>query len=176
LGHSLTGTTPGEKSSKKSIVPAKISMELRQKIGFIFQNHNLLKALSSQDNVGLPLERDGLTGIERNQKAQIILKRLGLGNHLNAYPAQLSGGQRQRVAIARALVRKPALVLADEPTASLDFTSALEVMACLKEAASSWGTTTIMVTHDQRLMHHVDRVIHMEDGTIITQNNQAAVA
>jgi putative ABC transport system ATP-binding protein len=95
---------------------------------------------------------------------------------MDAYPAELSGGQRQRVAIARALVRNPALILADEPTASLDFASALEIMACLKEAAAALGTTTIMVTHDQRLMQHVHRVIRLEDGSILSQSHPVAAA
>jgi putative ABC transport system ATP-binding protein len=145
-------------------------MDLRQKIGFIFQNHNLIKALTARNNVEMALELDDSLSVDRINKAQAILQRLGLGDRMMHYPNQLSGGQRQRVAIARALVRSPALVLADEPTASLDFQSSLEVMACLKEAANHWGTTTVMVTHDQRLMRHADQIIRLEDGSIVSHS------
>jgi len=144
------------------------AMALRKKIGFIFQNHNLIKSLTAQKNVEMALELDALTAEERAMRSRTILKRLGLEAQCDSYPAQLSGGQRQRVAIARALVRNPALILADEPTASLDFQSSLEVMAFLKEVSSAQGTTTVMITHDQRLMGYADRIIRLEDGVIVT--------
>lgn len=167
MGHDLVATVNQKKSFFTSSPSLKTSMNLRKKIGFIFQNHNLIKSLTAQSNVEMALELDDFSSQDREKRAQSLLKRLGLGQHFQSYPSQLSGGQRQRVAIARALVRAPALVLADEPTASLDFASATEVMACFKEAASSWGTTTIMVTHDQRLMPLAHRVIALEDGVVI---------
>ena len=167
MNRSLSDAVDGQKSLIKASQVLKNSMELRKNIGFIFQNHNLLKALTAQSNVEMALELDHLPEDERAQRSQNLLKRLGLGAHFQSYPAQLSGGQRQRVAIARALVRSPSLVLADEPTASLDFLSATEVMTCFKEAASTWGTTTIMVTHDQRLMPLAHRVIVLEDGVVV---------
>jgi putative ABC transport system ATP-binding protein len=170
LGQDLSACTLVPSRFKKKPPLSSAAMGLRQKIGFIFQNHNLIKALTAQYNVEMALELDGLTASERASRAHVILKRLGLGQHTQAYPAHLSGGQRQRVAIARALVRSPALVLADEPTASLDFQSSLEVISCLKEAAGIWGTSTIMVTHDQRLMAHADRIIRLEDGVIVAKS------
>ena len=168
MGHDLMTESGQKKSLFKSSAPLKTALNLRKKIGFIFQNHNLIKSLTAQSNVEMALELDDLAPKDREKRAKTMLKRLGLGHHFLSYPAQLSGGQRQRVAIARALVRQPALILADEPTASLDFASATEVMACFKEAAASvWGTTTIMVTHDQRLMPLANRVIVLEDGIVV---------
>jgi putative ABC transport system ATP-binding protein len=167
MGHDLMTEGRQKKSMFRSSAPLKTAMILRKNIGFIFQNHNLIKALTAQSNVEMALELDHIAQKDRESRSKIMLKRLGLGQHCLSYPAQLSGGQRQRVAIARALVRQPALILADEPTASLDFASATEVMACFKEAASVWGTTTIMVTHDQRLMPLANRVIALEDGLVV---------
>ena len=167
MGHDLMAANGQKKSLFKSFAPLKTALNLRKNIGFIFQNHNLIKSLTAQSNVEMALELDNVPPKDREKRAKTMLKRLGLGHHFLSYPAQLSGGQRQRVAIARALVRQPALILADEPTASLDFASATEVMACFKEAASLWGTTTIMVTHDQRLMPLVNRVIVLEDGIVV---------
>lgn len=167
MGQDLTAASEEKKGLFRSSVAVKTALSLRKNIGFIFQNHNLIKALTAQSNVEMALELDHVAPKDRENRAKTMLKRLGLGHRLLSYPAQLSGGQRQRVAIARALVRQPALILADEPTASLDFTSATEVMTCFKEAASLWGTTTIMVTHDQRLMPLVNRVIVLEDGIVV---------
>ncbi len=167
MGYDLMAASKQKKSMFKPSAPLKAALSLRKNIGFIFQNHNLIKALTAQSNVEMALELDGVGPKDRENRAKIMLKRLGLGHHFLSYPAQLSGGQRQRVAIARALVRQPALILADEPTASLDFASATEVMACFKESASIWGTTTIMVTHDQRLMPLSNRVIVLEDGIVV---------
>lgn len=166
LGYDLTPKVVKKHWFGKKTV-SENALELRKKIGFIFQNHNLIKALTAQNNVEMALELDNLTPSQRAEQSSSMLQRLGLGEHGRSHPSQLSGGQRQRVAIARALVRRPALVLADEPTASLDFKSSLEVMACLREAAEAWGTSTIMVTHDQRLMSHADRLIVLEDGVMV---------
>jgi putative ABC transport system ATP-binding protein len=167
MGYDLMAHSTQKKSLFKPSTSLTLALSLRKNIGFIFQNHNLIKALTAKSNVEMALELDNVAPKNKENRAKTILKRLGLGHHFLSYPAQLSGGQRQRVAIARALVRQPALILADEPTASLDFASATEVMTCFKEAASIWGTTTIMVTHDQRLMPLSNRVIVLEDGVVV---------
>ena len=139
--------------------------KVRRKIGFIFQQHNLLGALSALQNVELGLRagqhRGG--GSLRKQAAE-MLTAVGLSERMNYKPEQLSGGQRQRVAIARALVSQPSILLADEPTASLDKESGREVVDRMKVLAKEHGTTILLVTHDNRILDIADRIVHLEDG------------
>jgi putative ABC transport system ATP-binding protein len=145
-----------------------LEQELRPHIGFVFQQHNLFKALTAQQNVDMALELHARQSAqERRALSQKMLAQVGLATKCESYPAQLSGGQRQRVAVARALVNTPALLLADEPTASLDHASALEVMGCFRQAAAQWGCSVLMVTHDHRLFDSADRVVSMEDGRMV---------
>lgn len=137
-----------------------------QRIGFIFQGHNLLASLSARDNVTLPLQMRGHSIADSQREADVLLKRVGLGDKVHRRPAQLSGGERQRVAIARALAGNPPLVLADEPTASLDAHTGLLVTALLKEICAERGDTVVVVTHDNRIFHLADRIVHIEDGRI----------
>jgi putative ABC transport system ATP-binding protein len=142
---------------------------VRRQIGYIFQQHNLLKSLTALQNVSMAIELfDGMSEKERLDRAAEMLKSVGLGDRINYKPGQLSGGQCQRVSIARALVRKPKIVLADEPTASLDKQSGQEAVSILKQLARESGTTILLVTHDYRILDIADRVVELEDGVIKT--------
>lgn len=142
-------------------------IRIRGQIGFIFQQHNLIEALSARQNVQMGLGMKArLSRKEALQQASDMLAAVGLGEYTDALPAQLSGGQRQRVAIARALVREPRLVLADEPTASLDSGSGREVVDLLLRLAQRQGCAILLVTHDDRILDIADRIIHLEDGCI----------
>ena len=141
--------------------------QTRLDIGYIFQQHNLLKSLTALQNVCMSLElRTGLTEATRQEMAAIMLKEVGLGERLHFNPDKLSGGQRQRVSIARALVAHPKLVLADEPTASLDKASGQEVVNILGNLAREKGAAILLVTHDYRILDMADRIIELEDGII----------
>jgi putative ABC transport system ATP-binding protein len=137
----------------------------RREIGFIFQAHNLIASLTACQNVQLPLSFDpGETSETSREKALEILRLVGLNDHVDKPPARLSGGQRQRVAIARALVRKPKLILADEPTSSLDKNTGREVADLLQKLAHQLGCTILVVTHDHRILDIANRVMLLEDG------------
>ncbi|MEM9355000.1 MAG: ATP-binding cassette domain-containing protein [Pseudomonadota bacterium] len=145
-----------------------LMVQCRRRLGFIFQAHNLHASLTAMQNVRMGLDVHGLTAHKTWQgAAQHILELLGLGDHLNCLPSNLSGGQKQRVAVARALVGNPDIVFADEPTAALDKDSGCQVVAMLKRLATVRGTTTLMVTHDNRILEMADRIITMEDGRIV---------
>ncbi|MEM9208180.1 MAG: ATP-binding cassette domain-containing protein [Pseudomonadota bacterium] len=142
---------------------------VRRQAGYIFQQHNLLGALSAEQNVmlGLRVKRNLGTDAMRS-RAQEMLDAVGLAQHADKKPAQLSGGQRQRVAIARALAAEPPLLLADEPTASLDGKAGREVVDRMQGLARQQGTTILLVTHDNRILDIADRVMHLEDGHLET--------
>ena len=143
--------------------------QVRRRIGFIFQQHNLLAALTATENVELGLRATGsFARSELRRRARAMLEAVGLGAHVDKRPHQLSGGQRQRVAIARALVGDPAIVLADEPTASLDKASGREVVDRMQSLAKEQGATILIVTHDNRILDVADRILHLEDGRIST--------
>ena len=143
--------------------------KVRQQIGFIFQQHNLLGALSALQNVELGIRACGkFPRSEHRERAKNMLNAVGLGERIHHKPDQLSGGQRQRVAIARALVSEPAMLLADEPTASLDKQSGREVVERMKVLAKEHGTTILLVTHDNRILDIADRIVHLEDGCLST--------
>ena len=141
----------------------------RRRIGFIFQQHNLLAALTASENVELGLRATGrYPRAELRLRAGAMLEAVGLGAHVDKHAHQMSGGQRQRVAIARALVGDPAIVLADEPTASLDKASGREVVDRMQALAKEHGATILIVTHDNRILDVADRILHLEDGRIST--------
>jgi len=143
--------------------------KVRRQIGFIFQQHNLLGALSAVQNVELGIRASGrYPRSEHRERANSMLNAVGLGERNHHKPDQLSGGQRQRVAIARALVSEPAMLLADEPTASLDKESGREVVERMKVLAKEHGTTILLVTHDNRILDIADRIVHLEDGCLTT--------
>ena len=136
-------------------------------IGFIFQFFNLLPMLSAEENVVLPLELAGRKP-ERVWVDELIAK-VGLGDRRTHRPSELSGGQQQRVAIAHALVSKPTVVFADEPTGNLDSTTSGEILDLLRESVSSYGQTTVMVTHDPRAATIADRILFLTDGRIVKE-------
>ena len=138
------------------------------KIGFVFQNFNLLSKLTSQANVALPLVYAGVPEEERMERAKKALEKVGLGSRIDHKPSELSGGQRQRVAIARALINNPAIIMADEPTGNLDSAHGKEVLGLLKELNAS-GTTIVMVTHSQRDASYADRTINLFDGRVVEE-------
>jgi putative ABC transport system ATP-binding protein len=148
--------------------PQRRLVALRRQLGFIFQSHNLHPALTAMQNVRMGLELHGNPAM-RNWRATAahILTSLGLGERLDYRPAKLSGGQKQRVAIARALVGNPRIVFADEPTAALDATSGNKVIDILKELGRTRGTTTLVVTHDQRVMDRANRIVTLDAGRIV---------
>ncbi len=144
----------------------KLAQFRREKIGFIFQDYNLIPSLNVWENVVLPI---GLAGKRVNSgNVEEILKNVGLLDRKNAMPNTLSGGQKQRVAIARALAAEPALILADEPTGNLDSQTELEVMALLKSCVSKYGQTLVMITHDETIAQMADVVIMIEDGKAVS--------
>ena len=139
----------------------------RRKIGFVFQNYNLVPVLNVYENIVLPIQLDGKAP-DRGYVDQII-ETLGLGNKLQNLPNNLSGGQQQRVAIARALAAKPAIILADEPTGNLDSATSLDVMGLLKVTAQKFSQTIVMITHNEELAQMADRIIRIEDGRIVVR-------
>lgn len=142
-------------------------VQIRRNIGYIFQSHNLLASLTARQNVQMSIElQENITPASAKEKSELMLKAVGLGDHLNYYPHNLSGGQKQRVAIARALVSHPKIILADEPTASLDSKSGHGVVEIMQRLAKEQGCTILLVTHDDRILDIADRIIYLEDGKI----------
>jgi len=141
----------------------------REKIGFTFQSNNLIPFLSAKENVELMLRLNGRLDHGARIRAAELLARLGLSDRLNNLPAQMSGGQQQRVAIARALIHNPTLVLADEPTASLDTERAFQVVQTFAALIHENQRAGIMVTHDLRMCQYVDRELQMRDGKLVKE-------
>lgn len=155
LGQELRGASPD------------LLAACRRKLGFIFQAHNLHESLTAVQNVRLGLEVHGLAASRCQEAAKHVLSLLGLADRLDYLPQKLSGGQKQRVAVARALVGNPEIVFADEPTAALDKVTGMEVVDLLKRLGERRGTTTLMVTHDNRILDRADRILSMEDGRLV---------
>ena len=154
-GQELSGARPRE------------FVAVRRKIGFIFQAHHLIEALTVCQNVQLPLSFDpGETGATSRARALELLRRIGIEEHADKHPSHLSGGQKQRVAVARALIGRPAIILADEPTASLDGATGREVVNLIQQLAKESGCTIVLVTHDTRILDIADRLIHLVDGRL----------
>lgn len=155
LGHELNG------ASETAL------MLFRRRLGFIFQAHYLHGSLTAIQNVRLGLEVHGPDAMRDWHKASAhVLDLLGLSDRLDYLPSRLSGGQKQRVAIARALVGNPDVILADEPTAALDKDNGIHVIQILKRLGAERGTTTVLVTHDPRILDMADRIIRLEDGRV----------
>jgi putative ABC transport system ATP-binding protein len=147
-------------------------VRVRRDIGYIFQAHNLLDSITARQNVEMSLQlHPEISKKESRERAIETLKAVGLGQRIDHYPDQLSGGQKQRVAIARALVGNPRIVLADEPTASLDKESGRDVVDLMKNLAKQKGCAVLLVTHDNRILDIADRIIHMEDGRLQSYAN-----
>lgn len=142
-------------------------VQTRRQIGYIFQAHNLLPFLTARQNVQMSIElQEHLGGRETEERAALILEKVGLGHRIDYYPDSLSGGQKQRVAIARALAGNPPLVLADEPTAALDSKTGRDVVNLMQRLAKEQSRTIVLVTHDNRILDIADRIVHMEDGRL----------
>ena len=146
----------------------------REKIGFIFQSHNLIPFLTAKQNVLFPLSLVGLKGEEAESRAMELLKYMEIADRADYLPARLSGGEQQRVAIARALANNAKLILADEPTASLDTTRGKRVMVLLKKIAKENRSAVIVVTHDVRMIEGVDHVYQLKDGRIVAGKGDSA--
>lgn len=154
-GHNLNGASPAR------------LIEIRRNMGFIFQTHHLINSLTVSQNVQLPLAfEERITRRAAKLRAYEALKTVGIESHAEKKPQHLSGGQRQRVAIARALIRRPNIVLADEPTASLDQKSGREVVEIIKRMAKELGVTVVLVTHDNRILDIADRIVSLVDGSL----------
>jgi ABC-type lipoprotein export system ATPase subunit len=138
-------------------------------VGFMFQLHNLLPTLSAKENVEVPM-MGHISGRSRRKRAEELMELVGLADRMNHLPNQLSGGQRQRVAVARSLANNPPLVLADEPTGSLDTVSGQELLNLLRELNRSQGTTFLLVTHDPAVARQTRRVVVMADGKIVRED------
>ena len=139
----------------------------RHKIGFVFQQFNLLPALTAAENAAIPLVADGMEMAKATARARHILEDLGMMGQTEKLPRQLSGGQQQRIAIARALVHNPSLIICDEPTASLDAKTGKGVIEILRAVANDHQRAVLVVTHDPRIYHFADRILEMSDGRII---------
>lgn len=143
-------------------------------IGFVFQAFNLIPVLTARENVEFVMQVQGVSAADRGQKAIAILEEVGLAGLEDRRPADMSGGQQQRVAVARAIASRPALVLADEPTANLDSKTADGLMELFRELNDHHNTTFIIATHDKRVMSYAKRLVRMLDGRIVEDIAQDA--
>ena len=148
-----------------SLKDEQLAVFRRRKIGFIFQDFNLIPALNVWENIVLPIGLDG----KRVNKDYVldIIQSIGMEDRLKALPSTLSGGQKQRTAIARALASRPAIILADEPTGNLDSHTEMEVVAMLKSCVAKYGQTLVMITHDETIAQMADRTLIIEDGKVV---------
>lgn len=144
-------------------------------VGFVFQQYNLLPALTAAENASIPLVIAGWSRAAAVRKATTVLEAIGMGKKAQSLPNQLSGGQMQRVAIARALVHDPRLLVCDEPTAALDHETGQTVMELLRESAVRGDRAVVVVTHDNRVFHFGDRIAHMDDGRVVKIEERAPV-
>ena len=161
------GTVTVDGKELSTLKDEELTIFRRRKIGFVFQNYNLVPVLNVYENIVLPIQLDG----NAPDKAYVerIIETLGLEAKLQNLPNNLSGGQQQRVAIARALAAKPAIILADEPTGNLDSATSLDVMGLLKVTAQKFSQTIVMITHNEELAQMADRIIRIEDGRIVVR-------
>ena len=145
-----------------------------RKIGFVFQNYQLVPTLTAEENILLPAELSGMNGRSR-QRAQELLERVGLTNRAHHYPVQLSGGEQQRVALARAFITQPPILMADEPTGNLDSTNGQHVLDLLVRLNREEKATLVLVTHDRALAEHADRILSLRDGEVLSDELAARV-
>lgn len=157
-------------NSLKDMAPEERTVFRRRNIGFVFQQYNLVPVLSIYENIVLPLRLDG-AGIDGGLLEEVTAL-LGIREQLSRLPKALSGGQQQRAAIARALLSKPAILLADEPTGSLDSVTSMEVVGLMRSCAEKFHQTVIVVTHQEEVAQMADRVIRIEDGRICGQEEE----
>ncbi len=162
----------GEETAK--LTPARTTALRREKIGFVFQTFNLIPVFTASENVEYPLLLQGVSASQRRKRVAAALESVGLSSRATHRPDLLSGGERQRVAVARAIVHRPALVLADEPTANLDTQNATQLIDLMRELNRGLGLTFIFSTHDQRLLEHTPRIVRLCDGRVVSDTHSAA--
>ncbi|MED3793105.1 ABC transporter ATP-binding protein [Niallia alba] len=156
-----------DKSNIADYKPAKLTSVRRDKIGFVFQSSNLIPYLTVKDQLMLIGNISNQNNKIYDKRSTELIQHLGLNHRLKTFPNQLSGGEKQRVAIARAFMNDPDIVLADEPTASLDSERGKQVVNMIAKEVKSRNKAAIMVTHDERMLHVCDRVLHLEDGKLV---------
>lgn len=144
---------------------SELSNVRNEEIGFVFQTFNLLNRMTALENVALPLVYSGISRRNREERAALVLERVGLQDRMQHKPNELSGGQRQRVAVARALVNNPNLLLADEPTGNLDTKTSHEIMALFEEIHNQ-GNTIVLVTHEEDIAQHAKSIVRLRDGMV----------
>jgi putative ABC transport system ATP-binding protein len=157
-----------------TLSPARTTQLRREKIGFVFQTFNLIPVFTAAENVEFPLLVQGLGAAERGKRVAEALESVGLAGRAHHRPDLLSGGERQRVAVARAIVHRPALVLADEPTANLDTRNATQLIDLMRDLNQRLGLTFIFSTHDQRLLEHTPRIVRLTDGQVVSDSDAGA--
>ena len=167
LDRPTSGTVAVDGRELSTLKDEALTIFRRRKIGFVFQNYNLVPVLNVYENIVLPIQLDG--GQPDQAYMDQIVETLGLGSKLQNLPNNLSGGQQQRVAIARALAAKPAIILADEPTGNLDSKTSQDVMSLLKVTSQRFSQTIVMITHSEEIAQMADRIIRIEDGRIRSQ-------
>jgi len=170
LDHPTSGSLNIDGDDISSVSAGRLAELRNKKIGFVFQQFNLLARTTAVHNVELPLLYAGVNSADRRRRATAALQRVGLGHRLGHYPNQLSGGEQQRVAIARALINDSPIIMADEPTGNLDTRSGVEILNILDELHGA-GMTLVMVTHEREVAERGDRIVHIRDGLI--QNGEA---
>lgn len=164
-------TVAGEQAD--GLDPERLADIRRRHVGFIFQSYNLFPTLTALENVRLALDVRGVPKSSQKAMAEEALREVGLSHRLGNFPRNLSGGEQQRVAVARALAAKPAVILADEPTAALDSENGHAVMALLAKIAKDKSRTVLAVTHDPRTHSYADRIVRIEDGKIVGEDRRA---
>lgn len=165
LDRPTSGTVTVDGKEIFSLKDEALTIFRRRKIGFVFQNYNLVPVLNVYENIVLPVQLDGVS--PDKDYIDSIIETLGIGSKLNNLPNNLSGGQQQRVAIARALASKPAIILADEPTGNLDSKTSQDVLGLLKVTGQKFAQTIVMITHNEEIAQLADRIIRIEDGKIV---------
>lgn len=172
LDRPTEGTVTVDGKDIFSLKDEELTIFRRRKIGFVFQNYNLVPVLNVYENIVLPIELDG--NVPDEGYVNSIIETLGLSRKLSALPNNLSGGQQQRVAIARALATKPAIILADEPTGNLDSKTSQDVLGLLKVTSKKFAQTIVMITHNEEIAQMADRVVRIEDGSVRSTSNAHA--
>ncbi len=167
LDRPTSGTVTVDGRDLSALKDEALTIFRRRKIGFVFQNYNLVPVLNVYENIVLPIQLDG--GQPDKAYMNQIIETLGLESKLQSLPNNLSGGQQQRVAIARALAAKPAIILADEPTGNLDSRTSQDVMSLLKVTSQRFAQTIVMITHNEEIAQMADRIIRIEDGRIVVR-------
>lgn len=168
-----SGTVRYDGADVSRMGPRELSRFRNRNIGFVFQFHQLLPEFTTVENVAMPALIGGTRHGEALKKAAQLLDYMGLAERAGHKPSELSGGERQRVAVARALINKPEVVLADEPSGSLDSRNKQELHRLFFKLREELGQTFVIVTHDESLAAQADRIIHMKDGTIVADGAQA---